>query len=162
MRDGRSGFTLIELLVIVSIIGILSVVVIVFLTSARSQARQKVVTQEFAQFRNQMEINSSSAALPYVQACNGQAIKNIVTRLVSVTNTPASIINTCYPGGDTQFTTDQSCGCTGAVDWVFWINLGDYDDVDGQDYYTCVGSASANILSKLASGGSQPSGGTCS
>lgn len=158
------GFTLIELLMVISIISILSAVVLANLTSSRNRARNVAVTQEFSQIRRQIEANAGDPAVFYSGAIDGQEIKNVIIRLLELSSTSSNLINTCYSnsGDPTHLTSSAACGFSGDNEWVFWINLGTYDDSGGQDYFTCIGSLSSGVLEKLASGGNLPSGGSCS
>lgn len=155
MSRNKSGFTLIELLVVVAIIGILATIVLVFITSARGAATASAVHQQLRSFRTQMEVNAGSPP-EYLSACNGQAIKNIVTGLIRTTGTNSNRLNQCYPpdGSSAVFSTGIdpfSCGCVGDSDWVFWIDLDNYDGPG----MTCLGSKS-DILGKIVLNGSAP------
>ena len=56
MRTNTKGFTLIELLVVISIIGLLSSIVLISVSSARDKATAVSISQEFVQLRNALEM----------------------------------------------------------------------------------------------------------
>ncbi len=62
------GFTLIELLVVIGIIGVLATIVIVYLSHARDDARDKRIMSQLSSMRSQAQLYSGSGA-PFMGAC---------------------------------------------------------------------------------------------
>ncbi|HNW09424.1 MAG TPA: type II secretion system protein [bacterium] len=69
----RKGFTLIELLIVIAIIGILSSLAIVSLSSARNKAKDAQIKSDLSQFRTYMTITYSNGEFDTATAGDDQS-----------------------------------------------------------------------------------------
>lgn len=121
----NKGFTLIELLIVIAVIGILSSVVVVALTSARNKAGNVSVKTNLYTIRNQAEIYFS----------NNQDYTNICSDGVVV-----SAINTAInAGGDTGNVSTRCNG--GSTAWAVNVTL---RVAEGSNIYWCVDNSGAS------------------
>ena len=67
----KNAFTLIELLVVIAIIGILASILIVSLSSARNDAKDKRILVQLSEIRSIAEIINNESAGSYVGLCDG-------------------------------------------------------------------------------------------
>ena len=69
MLRNKKGFTLIELLVVITIIGLLSSLAVVSLSSARNKANDAKIKSDLTQLRSTIELNANSSTdSPYSNA----------------------------------------------------------------------------------------------
>ena len=69
LLTNKKGFTLIELLVVITIIGLLSALAVVSLSSARNKANDAKIKSDLTQLRATIELNAdSSSDSPYATA----------------------------------------------------------------------------------------------
>jgi prepilin-type N-terminal cleavage/methylation domain-containing protein len=59
----KKGFTLIELLVVIAIIGILSTIVLAFLSGARNSSKDAAIKQQLNSLKTEIELNYSSTGV---------------------------------------------------------------------------------------------------
>lgn len=72
----KKGFTLLELLVIIAIIGILSSVILVFLSSARNKAKDSAIKQELNHLKTQANIYLPTGTGSDVTSCGDSIFVN--------------------------------------------------------------------------------------
>jgi prepilin-type N-terminal cleavage/methylation domain-containing protein len=114
----KRGFTLIELLVVVAIIGILSTVVLAFLSGARNGAKEKAVITQMNNLRTAVEINSNGS---YTGVC---ALATLAPAFAAVGRSAGLGVPSLCAAGDPEDGTVGNCGCSSDTNsWVMTINL---------------------------------------
>lgn len=120
----KAGFTMIELLVIIAIIGILSMVVLVALNSARDKAKDKKIQQQVSSMRSQAHLYSGPtgagvvSTLPIV--ADSSATRNLYNDSVSSENSLYMLINGLPLGTQYYYSWNGlSTAVTGAGVWFF-------------------------------------------
>jgi len=139
----NNGFTLIELLVVISIIGVLSSVVLVSLSSARDKAKDAAIKAQVSQWVTLMELNYSDYG-SYCQLQYGWITKSGGTcdSVFSGTYAPKAraicknVFNNAKdiwaPTGGYRIYSNTSVGCAKAYSFMIALN-------DGKWY--CAGSS---------------------
>ncbi len=77
----KNGFTLIELLVVIAILGILTSIVLAFLSSARNRAKDGKIKEELHQVRSEAEIYHTQYN-SYTNLCNGPTLDNFANSIL--------------------------------------------------------------------------------
>jgi len=120
-----SGFTLIELLMVITIIGIILVVSLAFLGSAKSKGNDSSVKSGMASMRNQAEmVYGANPSLGYKSVCTGKGSPEAIKFAAMFAQATSTGAGTSYCAGD-----------MGA--WSIFVKL-------KSGGYWCVGSSGAS------------------
>ena len=96
MKNSRKGFTLIELLVVISIIGILSSIVLVSLSSARNKGKDASAKGSMSSMRAQAEMGYSTNYLADLCTTSGTTLGGLATLKTAVdSQVPAANASLC-------------------------------------------------------------------
>jgi prepilin-type N-terminal cleavage/methylation domain-containing protein len=153
----NKGFTLIELLVVISIIGILSVIVLASMNSAKNQAIDGSIKTQLKSLQNQMNLYSSSVTA-YGKECNcymdnistfyhaehgvlglikDDSTINAQMKAIFASSGANVYLNTSYNG--------SFIGAQNSQDWVAFAQLKSSNKSANPDYW-CVDSTGASVF----------------
>ena len=134
----RKGFTLIELLIVIAIIGILSSLAIVSLSSARDKAKDAQIKSDLSQFRTYMTVNYPEGVFTDVLPGDEQGTNemSVVSPALTHPDEDLSYIVLVADGTNTAYDQNRSWAAYGEL-----LN----NDVDDNTQYFCVDSSGSAV-----------------